>query len=442
MSNNLYYQWIRTKYRKYIFLQELDTFLRENNLQLDIYETNPHYAIRSAFEYWLSNNRDDIDADTWKDAFYIFFNQNKNNEFYFSNGYKKIYIEDLKDCIDGLVYYIQNNHEDFIPRIKSAIDYYRKTEDKEAFDAHVVSKYIYHIENTVYDMLSEKSLPIHIEKEIKYRDETISISKYGDIYTVDDFFQGLIMLFWEHLPITQAVEDEEHYFYKFKDKIARKYAIQDLYPKTYGLINNALEMIFSGKNEVRVPKNAFHKALKFADMYIESSKEFTLVGLEILLYNKLKDIVNTSFSFQCFIAIQTALTYLREIDGYKELAHMEQAALDGQLLGAFKKESEQYLPLTDEELHARAEEFIKNNLRSFINPELENNIVKLTCKELGITQKELAQKLDVPQPTMARWQGGEIPKMAKLALELLLENQELKNDMKILKQAHNILNKG
>jgi len=72
---------------------------------------------------------------------------------------------------------------------------------------------------------------------------------------------------------------------------------------------------------------------------------------------------------------------------------------------------------------------------------MADNIVKQTCKELGITQKELAERLEVPQPTMARWQSGDIPRMAKLALELMLENKELKDDMNILKEAHKILHK-
>ncbi len=71
----------------------------------------------------------------------------------------------------------------------------------------------------------------------------------------------------------------------------------------------------------------------------------------------------------------------------------------------------------------------------------DENIVKKTCKELGITQKELAERLEVPQPTMARWQSGDIPKMAKFALELLLENKQLKDDMDIIKKAHQILHK-
>lgn len=71
----------------------------------------------------------------------------------------------------------------------------------------------------------------------------------------------------------------------------------------------------------------------------------------------------------------------------------------------------------------------------------DENIVKKTCKELGMTQKELAEMLGVPQPTMARWQSGEIPKMAKLALELMLENKLLSDDIDILKKAHQILHK-
>ena len=55
----------------------------------------------------------------------------------------------------------------------------------------------------------------------------------------------------------------------------------------------------------------------------------------------------------------------------------------------------------------------------------EQNIVKRVCLELGITQKELAEELDVPQPTVTRWSKGDIPKMTKIALELMLRNKYL-----------------
>jgi len=71
----------------------------------------------------------------------------------------------------------------------------------------------------------------------------------------------------------------------------------------------------------------------------------------------------------------------------------------------------------------------------------DENIVKRTCKELGITQKELAERLDVPQPTMARWATGEVPEQSKKLIELFLENTELKKDLKDVAIAIKILDK-
>jgi len=64
---------------------------------------------------------------------------------------------------------------------------------------------------------------------------------------------------------------------------------------------------------------------------------------------------------------------------------------------------------------------------------MQENIVKKVCKELGITQKELAKMLDIPAGTISRWAStDEIPKTAKVALELLLENKKLKDKIKVL----------
>jgi len=61
------------------------------------------------------------------------------------------------------------------------------------------------------------------------------------------------------------------------------------------------------------------------------------------------------------------------------------------------------------------------------------NIVKRVCKELGITQKELAERIGIPAGTVSRWAStDEIPKTARVALELLLENKKLKDQTKIL----------
>jgi transcriptional regulator with XRE-family HTH domain len=73
---------------------------------------------------------------------------------------------------------------------------------------------------------------------------------------------------------------------------------------------------------------------------------------------------------------------------------------------------------------------------------LEENIVKLTCKELGLTQKDLADTLGVSKPSVERWaQSGDIPDQAKKQLELLVENSKIKNELNELKSALNILSK-
>jgi len=66
------------------------------------------------------------------------------------------------------------------------------------------------------------------------------------------------------------------------------------------------------------------------------------------------------------------------------------------------------------------------------------NIVKKVCKELGVTQKELAELLGVPQTTVSGWVTGDIPKMTKYALELMLENKDLKSKLNIFKEAYKI----
>ena len=71
----------------------------------------------------------------------------------------------------------------------------------------------------------------------------------------------------------------------------------------------------------------------------------------------------------------------------------------------------------------------------------KENIVKKVCKELGITQKELAERIGIPAGTVSRWAStDEIPKTAKVALELLLENKKLKEQTKVLHLLKETLN--
>lgn len=52
---------------------------------------------------------------------------------------------------------------------------------------------------------------------------------------------------------------------------------------------------------------------------------------------------------------------------------------------------------------------------------MSENIVKLTCKELGVTQKELAEIIGVTEDTVSKWARGiiETPKMAIRMFDLL-----------------------
>jgi len=74
----------------------------------------------------------------------------------------------------------------------------------------------------------------------------------------------------------------------------------------------------------------------------------------------------------------------------------------------------------------------------------KQNIVKQTAKELGMTQKELAEKLKVSESTLRKWSGGEIdvPESALVTFSLLLElkkkNKVLDNFKSVLSDIQNI----
>ncbi len=71
---------------------------------------------------------------------------------------------------------------------------------------------------------------------------------------------------------------------------------------------------------------------------------------------------------------------------------------------------------------------------------IEENIVKKVCKEFNITQKELAEILDVLPTNISNWSNGQIPRMAQVALEQMLEIKTLNNKLETLKAFKNLLN--
>jgi len=61
----------------------------------------------------------------------------------------------------------------------------------------------------------------------------------------------------------------------------------------------------------------------------------------------------------------------------------------------------------------------------------ELNIIKKTCKELGITQKELAQRIKVEEATISRWAKNKVS-VSNWALEMfeLLKIEKKFNEAK------------
>ena len=74
--------------------------------------------------------------------------------------------------------------------------------------------------------------------------------------------------------------------------------------------------------------------------------------------------------------------------------------------------------------------------------EKEENLVKKVCREYDITQTELAKELDIPKGTISRWVSTKkIPRTAELALNLMLKNRELENQLKSFKIFREALNR-
>ncbi|BCD61720.1 hypothetical protein NrS5_16 [Nitratiruptor phage NrS-5] len=70
----------------------------------------------------------------------------------------------------------------------------------------------------------------------------------------------------------------------------------------------------------------------------------------------------------------------------------------------------------------------------------EENIVKKVCKELGITQKELAERIGVNEGTPAQWSSkGNIPEWAKKFMECLLEKKACEDKLQKFQTAFKLI---
>jgi len=69
----------------------------------------------------------------------------------------------------------------------------------------------------------------------------------------------------------------------------------------------------------------------------------------------------------------------------------------------------------------------------------EINIVKKVCAEFNISQSELSRQLEVSPATISDWASGQIPKMAELALNLMIENKKIKQHLENVKKFYQTL---
>lgn len=65
---------------------------------------------------------------------------------------------------------------------------------------------------------------------------------------------------------------------------------------------------------------------------------------------------------------------------------------------------------------------------------MNENIVKKTAKELGITQKELAERMGVTEDTVSNWSRGKIdtPKWALEMFKLLKKEKQFETIKRII----------
>lgn len=69
-----------------------------------------------------------------------------------------------------------------------------------------------------------------------------------------------------------------------------------------------------------------------------------------------------------------------------------------------------------------------------------NNLVKQTARTLGITQKELAERIGAAEATVRNWSAGkEIPRWAERSMEMLIENHKNKEIISTLKHLSSLL---
>lgn len=89
------------------------------------------------------------------------------------------------------------------------------------------------------------------------------------------------------------------------------------------------------------------------------------------------------------------------------------------------KEDDTWQKQEEEKKEAPVNTIILKTQKTFKKPKQKNNVVKEICKELQITQKDLASILEIPEGTISSWAvKNEIPRLGKKAIEFYMQSQK------------------
>ena len=69
---------------------------------------------------------------------------------------------------------------------------------------------------------------------------------------------------------------------------------------------------------------------------------------------------------------------------------------------------------------------------------MEENLVKKTCKGLGINQKQLAEKIGVVPYTISRWVKGDFDKTVEVLLDALIYKKKFLDLQNIFEYKQNV----
>lgn len=107
-----------------------------------------------------------------------------------------------------------------------------------------------------------------------------------------------------------------------------------------------------------------------------------------------------------------------------------------------KEKCEELQKIAEEYLEYDTDVFFKKIQNNFHERyEIDDNMVKITTSELGITQRELAERMGVSQGMPAKWamEATPPPQWAIVSMNLLLENELMKAKLEKLKDFQSLI---